>query len=99
MGNNRQTIAQPLFRLATQFDHFVICEFGQDRIAAIGHKRTALGDFNRTFNGFGQIRKQRDHFLRAFEVMLIGQPATRILLIDIGPLGDTDQRVMGLIHV
>ena len=31
--------------------------------------------------------------------MLRGQPAAFVLLIDIGPIRDTDQRVMGLVHI
>ena len=31
--------------------------------------------------------------------MLAGQPAAVVLLIDIGTVGDTDQRIVRLIHI
>ena len=99
MGDHLQPVFQPLMRLPLELFDLVIRELRQDRITAIRHKGTALGDLDRVLDGFGQISKQRHHLGLRFEVMLRGQPAAFVLLIDIGPIRDTDQRVMGLVHI
>ncbi len=99
MGDDRQPVVEALFGLTAQLFDLVIGEFRQDRIATIGAKGTAPGDFNRVFNRFRQVGKKRRHLLRRLEVMLTGQAAARLRLIHIGPFGHADHRVMGLVHL
>ncbi len=99
MGDDSQPGFQPVLGLAAQFNDFVICEFRQDRVAAIRLEGTAFGNFNGVFQRLRQISKQCHHFLLRLEVMLRRQPPAWILLIDISPLGNTDKRIMRLVHI
>ena len=99
MRDHRETLLQALIGLAPQFIHLVIGKLRQNRITAIGHEGATSRDFHRIFNRLRKICKERDHLLLAFEIMLCGQAATWFRLIDIGPFGNTDQRIMRLVHL
>ena len=99
MGDDGQPGLQALIGLSPQLLDLVIGKFGQDRRAGAGAEGTAFGDLDRIGNRFRQIGEQAGHFLLRFEVMFRRQAAACFLLIDIGPIGNTDQRVMGVIHV
>ena len=58
-----------------------------------------MGDFDRVFNGLRQIGEKHRHLFGRFEVMLRSKPAARILLINIRPFGNANQRIMRLVHV
>ena len=85
--------------LTTQLLDLVIGELGQDRIAALGGIGTAACDFQSVFKGLGQIGEKRRHLGRSLEIVLLGQFPPVGLLIDIGPLGNADQRIVGLVHL
>ena len=99
VGDHLQPLLQTFIGLTAQFLHLVIGEFRQDGITPIRHKGTAPGDFHRVFNRLRQIGEENAHLLCRFEIMLRRQLPARILLIHIGPVRDTDQRVMRLVHV
>ena len=65
----------------------------------MGPEGTAAGDLDRVFNSLGQIGEQRRHLLSGLEVMLCAEPAPGLLLVNIGPFGDADQRVVGFIKL
>ncbi len=99
MGNDFQSRLQPSPRVPAQGVNFIVGKFGQQRVAQLCLERTALRDFHCVFNCFRQVGKQCDHFRRAFEKMLRRQMAARFLLVHIGPVRDTDQRIMGREHI
>mmetsp|Transcript_23472 Transcript_23472/g.41275 ORF Transcript_23472/g.41275 Transcript_23472/m.41275 type:complete len:357 (+) Transcript_23472:1523-2593(+) len=99
MGDHLEAFHQTGIGLFAQLLHLVIGKFGQDRIAAVTHKRAATRDFNRVFNSLRQVGKQRHHLGLRLEIVLRGQSAARLLLVDIGAVRDADQRIMALIHV
>ena len=84
--------------LQLQFLNLVVGKFWQDRIAGVDLERAAFCNLNGVGNRFRQVRKQRDHLLLAFEIMLRGQTTARFVLIDIGTVGDANQRVVRLIN-
>ena len=94
---------EPLFqafkRLTAQLIDLVIGEFRQDRRAFVGHEGTALRDLHRVLQGLGQIGEEGRHLGFGLEVMLWGQATAWFLLVNIGTLGNADQRVMRLIHL
>ena len=98
MGDDLQPRLQPVAGLTAQFFHLVIGEARQDRLVPGHGKGAASGDFDGVFNRFGQVGEQDRHFLGRFEIVVRRQPAARLGLVDIGALGDADQRVMGLEH-
>ena len=99
MRNDRKPRLQSLLRLPPQLCDLVIGKLWQDRIPAIGLKRTAARDFDRVVNGFGQVRKQRDHFRLRLEIMLRCKTAAALLLVHIGAFRNADQRIMRLVHI
>ena len=99
MRNNRQPRLQPCIGLTAQFLHLVIGELGQDGLALIGGKGAAAGDLDRVFQGFWQVGEEGGHLGLGFEIMLGGQTAPRLALVNISALGDADHGVMGQIHL
>jgi len=98
MGDDGQPRGQPLARLAAQLRHLVLGETRQDRIAPIRPEGTAARDLHSVFQCFGQIGEKCCHLLLRLETMLRRQAAARRALIDIGPLGHAQERIMRLIH-
>ena len=98
MRNNRQPRLQPCIGLTAQFLHLVIGELGQDGLALIGGKGATAGDLDRVFQGFWQVGEEGGHLGLGFEIMLGGQTAPRLALVNISALGDADHGVMGQIH-
>jgi hypothetical protein len=99
MGHDRQPPRQPLARLTAQLLHLVLGETRQDRVA-LGHPEGAAPrDLDGVGHRLGQVGEQRRHLGGRLEVVLRGQPPPRLLLVDVGAVGDADERVMRLEHL
>ena len=99
MWNDGQSICEPFFGLTAQFDNFVIRKFRQDRVASIGHESATLCDFHSVFQRLWQVRKKGRHFGLRLEIMLICQAAAILLLVNIRPFCDANQRIMRFVHL
>ena len=97
--NNGEPILKARAGLPLEFLHLVIGKFWQDRVAAIGHKRAAPGDFHRVLKRFGQVRKEHSHFFGRLEIVLRCQPSARFLLVHISAVGNADQSIVRLVHL
>ncbi len=86
MRDNVQSGLKALVGGTAQFFDFVIRKFRQDRVASCHLESASTGDFNRVFNRFWQVGKQRDHFCLGFEIVLLRQMPTGFLLIHISPI-------------
>ena len=86
-------------RLPRQLRQLIIFRESRQNRCVFGRpKRATLGNFNRVFQRFRQIGKQRAHFFRRFQAMLWGQTAA-IFLVNVTSFGNTNQRVMGAIVI
>jgi hypothetical protein len=85
--------------LAAQFLDLVVGELGQDRFPLGGGIGAAAGNFDGVLQRLGQIGEKGHHLGFGLEVVLRRQAAARLLLVDIGALGDADQGVVRLVHL
>ena len=98
MGDDGEPRLEPVARLTAQLVDLVIGKARQDRIARGGPERTAPCDLDGVLHRLGQIGKERRHLVLALEMVLRRQAAARRVLIDIGPVGHAQERVMRLEH-
>ena len=94
-----QPRGQPGPGLTAQLLHLVVGELRQDRRVLLHLEGTAAGNLHRVFQRLGQVGEQRRHLGFGLEVVLRRQAAAGFLLVDIGAIGDAQERVVGLIHV
>ena len=81
--------------LAAQLLDLVVGEARQDRLALLRAEGAAAGDLDGARHRLGQVGEERDHLVLGLEAVLGGQPAARLLLVDVGAVGDAEQRVVG----
>ena len=91
--------SRPSLACAAKFVHLVIGEFRQDRGVLLDREGAATGDLDGVFQGLGEVGEEGAHLGFGLEIVLRGQAAAGLLLVDIGALGDADQRVVGLVHL
>ena len=84
--------------LGAQLLDLVLGEARQDRLAPGGAIGAAAGDLDGVLHRLGQVGEQRRHLVGALEAVLGGQAAARLLLVDVGAVGDAEQGVVGLVH-
>ena len=96
--DHSQTRLEPFLGLAAQFFDLVLGKTRQYGVVFGRREGAAACNFNGVLKRFWQISEERRHFGRRLEVVLLGQTAPRLGLIDIGALGDANQGIMRLVH-
>jgi hypothetical protein len=97
--DDREARGEALAGLAPEFLHLVLGELRQDRLAPARADRAAPGDLDRHLDGFGQVGEERVHRRTRLEEVLRRQAPPRRLLVEVGAVGDAEQRVARLEEV
>ena len=96
--DHREPDLKALARLAAQLLDLVLGELRQDRLALPWPVGAAPGDLDRVGDRLRQVGEERGHLVGALEAVLGRQAPPRLLLVDIGAVGDADQGVVGIMH-